>query len=138
MRTLRRSTCADWRASTRRPISSPCAPDLVLQAIVEAFSEARPVSSSFYGTLPLQSSAPITKNVVYFAETRDDALFGKETFERAGDKTDVYLHSHGEAVRSSVYCGLGQRLSYQAEFSISVRAVGENSLVSVETLVRGC
>jgi hypothetical protein len=109
-------------------------PDVAVQAIVGAFSDARPVSSSFYRALPLQSSAPLPMNVVYSAETRDDAIFGKETFARTGDKTDVYLHSFGEPVLSSVYCVLGRRLSYRAEFSISVRAVEQGSLVSVETL----
>jgi hypothetical protein len=109
-------------------------PDVAVQAIVQAFSDARPVSSPYYQTLPLQSSAPISKNVVYFAETRGNALFGEATFLRAGDTTDVYLHSHGEPILSSVYCVLGRRLSYRVDFSLTVRAVGEGSLVSIEAL----
>jgi hypothetical protein len=108
--------------------------DDVVQTIVAAFSEARPVVSSLYRSLPLQSSAPIPMNVVYSAETRESSLFGKETFARAGDKTDVYLHSFGEPILSSVYCVLGRRLPYRVEFAIRVQAVGEGSQVSVEAL----
>src|SRR5262245_37593372 len=108
--------------------------DVAVRVITEAFSHARPASSSFYQTLRLQSSAPIPMNVVYSAETRDNALFGKGTFMRAGDKTDVYLHSFGEPILSSVYCALGRRLPYRVEFSLTVQAVGEGSLVSVEAL----
>jgi hypothetical protein len=73
-------------------------------------------------------------NVVYSAETRENPLFARETFSRAGDETDVYLHSFGEPVLSSVYCVFGRRLPYRGEFAIRVRAVGEGSRVSVEAL----
>ena len=109
-------------------------PDVAIQAIVQAFSEARPVSDAYYRTLPLQSSVPISKNVVYSAETWANARFGEAIFLRAGDSTDVYLHSYGEPILSSVYCALGRRLPYRVEFSLTVRAQGEGSLVSVEAL----
>lgn len=109
-------------------------PNIVVQTIIDAFSNAKPVSSSFYRELPLQSTAPISMNVTYTAETRKNALFGKDIFRRPGNKTDVYLHSFGEPILSSVYCSLGHRLPYRVEFSIRVQALEYGSRVIVEAL----